>query len=452
MKLTFLGATRTVTGSKYLIEHRHLKVLIDCGLFQGYKALRLRNWEPFPVDPATINAIVLTHAHIDHSGYIPVLIKNGFKGKIYCTRATRDLCAILLPDSGHIQQEDSRRANKHRYTKHDPAEPLYTEKEGRRALRHFEAVDVGVKYALADDLHFTFSRTGHILGAACVTLQDQDRSILFSGDIGRLKDPILKSPAKMDGADYVVMESTYGDRLHGEEDPQAEIKQVVLDTIKRKGKLLIPSFAVGRAQMMLYFLYKLKAADEIPDIPIYLDSPMAINATNLLCKHKHDHHLSDFECKETGDVAIYTRTEEESKQLGALEGPAIIISASGMATGGRVLHHLKQILPQEQHTVLFVGFQAGGTRGDRLVRGAKELKLHGEMVPVRARIESIGSLSAHGDYLELLEWLRSFKKPPITTFLTHGESGSIQSFKEKIEAAYGWTVEVPEYLDTVQLD
>lgn len=448
MKLTFIGATETVTGSKYLLEHESKKILIDCGLFQGSKELRLRNWGGLPFNPADIDAVVLTHAHIDHSGYIPKLVKAGFKGPIYCTEATFDLCKILLPDSGHLQEEDAESANREGWSKHHPALPLYTEQEARDCLKYFRPLPFGQAHVLSGELNFAFHRAGHILGAAFIRVSDGYTSVLFSGDIGRFHNPIMKPPAKIQDADYLVVESTYGDRLHDKDDPTDDIEQIVRRTVARGGTLVIPAFAVGRAQILLYHFYVLKSEKRIPDIPIYLDSPMAINVTDLLHMHMNDHRLSPEECDAVCNVATYARTVAESKAISDNNNgmPKVIISASGMATGGRVLHHLKHYIGDPRNTVLLAGFQAAGTRGDRLDRGEKEIKIHGHFWPVRAEIVRLDNMSAHADYNEILTWLENFRSPPRRVFVTHGELEAAQAMKEKIEEKFGWNVIVPSYM------
>jgi len=447
VNLTFIGATETVTGSKYLLQYENKKILIDCGLFQGSKELRLRNWDGLPFNPATIDAVVLTHAHIDHSGYIPKLVKAGFRGPIYCTEATFDLCKILLPDSGHLQEEDAESANREGWSRHHPALPLYTEQEARDCLKYFKPLPFGQVHALGGELTFTLHRAGHILGAAFIRISAGYTSILFSGDIGRLHNPIMKPPAKIQDADYLVVESTYGDRLHNTDDPTEDIEKIVRRTVERGGTLVIPAFAVGRAQMMLYHFYVLKSEKRIPNIPIYLDSPMAINATELLHRHMADHRLSPEECEAVCNVATYTRTVEESKAISENNNgmPKVIISASGIATGGRVLHHLKHYVGDPRNTVLLAGFQAAGRRGDRLARGEKEIKFHVHLWPVRAEIVKLDNMSAHA-YSEILTWLENFSSPPRRVFVTHGEIEAAEAMKEKIEEAFGWNVLVPSYM------
>jgi len=449
MKLTFLGATGTVTGSKYLVEDGDKRILVDCGLFQGKKELRLRNWGELPFSPASLHAVILTHAHLDHSGYIPLLVKGGFKGPIYCSEATLDLCRILLPDSGHIQEEDAESANRHNYSKHNPALPLYTEQDARMCLENFKAVPFGQSHRISDEMSFTLHHAGHILGAAFIRLTgDGGTSILFSGDIGRMNNSIMNPPAQIQNADYLLVESTYGDRLHGQSDPAEDIRKIVERTIKRGGTVLIPAFAVGRAQEIMFYLHKLKAEGRLPhNLPIYLDSPMAESASDLLIKHLNDHRLSKELCAAVCNTATYIRTPEESRALDAnLAMPKIIISASGMATGGRILHHLKYYVGDQRNTVLLAGYQAEGTRGDRLARGEKETKIHGQIWPVRAEIAKLDNMSAHADSGEILTWLKNFTRPPRKVFITHGEPSSAQGLKKKIEEAFGWKVEVPVYM------
>lgn len=451
MKLSFLGATNTVTGSKNLLQLGNKTILVDCGLFQGYKELRLRNWDKLPIQPSQIDAVILTHAHIDHSGYLPLLVKNGFKGPIYASAATKDLCSILLPDSGHLQEEDARFANKYGFSKHKEALPLYTQKEAEHALKQFFVVDFDKRYKLFENSHFSLSRAGHILGAAIVTVEHHNKMIVFSGDLGRPHDPVMVEPAKISATDYLVIESTYGDRLHDKASPEVQLKRVITETAKRGGVVIIPAFAVGRAQSLLYYLYQLKRKKAIPDLPVFLDSPMAIDATRLLFKYMKEHRLDKDTCRDACNMATYTNSVEESKKIDSYHMPMIIISASGMATGGRVLHHLKMFAPDQRNTILFSGYQAGGTRGDRIVKGEHEVKIHGEMVPIRAKVENIDTLSAHADYQETLLWLENFKYPPKKVFITHGEPASALSLKQKIEEKFGWDCLIPNYLQTVDL-
>ncbi len=451
MELTFLGATGTVTGSKYLVHSGAKKILVDCGLFQGYKHLRLRNRAPLPVNPAEIDAVVLTHAHLDHSGYLPLLIKNGFSGKVYCSAATRDLCAILLPDSGHLQEEEARYANQRAYSKHTPALPLYTLEDAERALQAFSPISFDKDIALSKGLSARLIPNGHILGSACVLIKDAQTSLLFSGDLGRPNDLIMRAPERVRQADYLVMESTYGNRRHDPADPQIKLAEIIHRTVERGGTILIPSFAVGRAQTLLYYIYLLKATHAIPDIPVFLNSPMAADATRIFHKHRGEHRLTDAQCDAMCRAAQIVNSVEESKALNERKGPMIIISASGMATGGRVLHHLKVLAPDARNTILFAGFQAGGTRGAAMLNGADTIKMHGEYVPLHAEVVALDNLSAHADYEEIIEWLEHARTPPKQTFITHGEPAAADALRHRIEERLRWNVRVPDYLETVTL-
>jgi metallo-beta-lactamase family protein len=452
VKLTFLGATRTVTGSRYLIEAEGKKILVDCGLFQGFKELRLRNWSKFPVPPSEIHAVVLTHAHLDHSGYLPLLVKQGFRGRIYCTPPTLDLCKLLLPDSGYLQEEDARRANKYGYTKHKPALPLYTLADAEESLNYFHTVPFGQDATLADGIRFRFERVGHILGAASIYLTAEKRSIHFSGDIGRPNDPVMKPPVSPIETDYLVVESTYGDRRHEKTHPLDQLAAIISHTAARGGTIIIPVFAVGRAQSLMYYIHELKTTHRIPNIPVYLDSPMAINATDIMEKYLNEHRLSRDVCAAMTKEVTYVHTAEESKKLDQERYPKIILAASGMVTGGRVLHHIKHLAGDHKNTIIFAGFQAGGTRGDRILRGEKEVKIHGEMVPINAEITQLYSVSAHADYEEILGWLGHLRKAPITTFITHGEPSAAEAMKKHIEESHpNWSCVVPYHAQTVTL-
>lgn len=451
MDLSFLGATETVTGSKYLLSFNSHKILVDCGLYQGYKELRLRNWEKFPINPSQIDTVLLTHAHIDHTGYLPLLVKNGFKGKIYCSAGTKDLCAILLPDSGHLQEEEAKFANKYGYSKHKPALPLYTLEEANLTLNYFHSIPYDTLITLFEGFQFQFIRSGHIIGSSFIKIKHNDITLLFTGDLGRPHDSVMRPPSIIQTTDYLVIESTYGNRLHEKEHPKELFKNIINKTIHKGGSVIIPAFAVGRAQIILFYLSLLKKEKAIPNIPIYLDSPMAINATDILCKHKEDHQLSDKDCTEICDVAKYIQSVQESKEIDANPTPKIIISASGMATGGRVLHHIKNYAIDYKNTILFTGYQAGGTRGALMTQGAKEIKLLGQIIPIRANIEVLGNSSAHADYEEILEWLRHFNYPPQKTFITHGEPLAANALKNKIEENLGWNCEVPHLFQRVSL-
>ena len=449
MALTFLGGAGTVTGSKYLLDAPGARVLVDCGLFQGFKQLRLRNWAPFPVAPESIEAVVLTHAHLDHSGYLPLLVRNGFSGPILCTEATRDLCAILLPDSGYLQEKDAEFANRHGFSKHRPALPLYTRADAEASLARFAPVAFGQARRIGRNLTVRFLPAGHILGAAIVELVHRATRLVFSGDLGRPGSPTMLDPTPVRHADCLLVESTYGDRRHDARDPEDALAQVITRTAVRGGTVLVPAFAVGRTQTLLFHLHRLKAAGRIPDLPIFLDSPMAIDASELLCRHLEAHKLTEQECRSSCGVARYVRDVEESKALNANAVPKVIVSASGMATGGRVLHHLKRLAPDPRNTILFTGFQAGGTRGAALVAGAERVKIHGAYVPVRAEVDNLSMLSAHADADEILGWLRNFERPPAMTFVTHGEPAAADALRHRIEEELGWNCRAPEHGETV---
>ncbi|MCA9674677.1 MAG: MBL fold metallo-hydrolase [Dehalococcoidia bacterium] len=443
-RIQFLGATDTVTGSRYLVEARDARVLVDCGLFQGYRKLRERNWAGVPFDVSSLDAVVLTHAHIDHTGYVPKLCKLGFQGPIYCTHGTADLLQILLPDSGYLQEEDARRANKYGYTRHRPAEPLYTKRDAERSLGQLRPVGFGEPFEVASGVTGRFTRAGHILGSACLALRADGATTTFSGDVGRPRDPIMKPPAPLAPTDYLVIESTYGDRRHPAEEVADVLARVVTDTVERGGVIVVPAFAVGRAQHLLHLVATLRAQRRIPELPVFLDSPMAISATKIFCRHVEDHRLSEHECHAMCNSAHYTRTPDESKAIDRRSGPMLVISASGMATGGRVLHHLRCFLPDAKNAVLIVGYQASGTRGRSLVDGADELKIFGEYVPVRARVEQVQGLSAHADYAEMLDWLRPSGLSPRRVFVTHGEPAAADAFRRRLRDTFGWDVVVPE--------
>lgn len=447
MKIQFLGAVQTVTGSKYLIQANQTNILVDCGLYQGYKELRLRNWASLPINPKNIDYVLLTHAHIDHSGYIPLLVKNGFRGKILCTSATKDLCHILLPDSGHLHEEDARYANRKKYSKHHPALPLYTQKEAEISLKYFHEVSFEDRVKIAPNLHATFYYGGHILGASFIRLEHEHTSLLFSGDLGRQNDPLMYEPKAPPDSDFFVIESTYGNRTHDNTDPLIQLKAIINRTVKRGGSVIIPSFAVGRTQSLLYYLHELKAKKEIPDIPVFVDSPMATNATKIFAHYAEQNRLTKEQSKAVCAVAHYVNSVEESIALDNQKFPAIIISASGMATGGRVVHHIRHFAPKPNNTILFSGFQVGGTRGDRMLRGENEIKMFGQMIPVRAEIVQIENISAHADFTEMLNWLAHLKTAPRKIFITHGDVSAAQALKAQIEQRFHWNCEIPSYLD-----
>lgn len=451
IRLAFLGGAGTVTGSKYLLETSQSKILIDCGLFQGYKELRERNWRPLPFNPADLDAVVLTHAHIDHSGYLPALVRDGFKGPIFATAATKDLCAVLLPDSGYLQEREAERANRYGYSRHKPAKSLYTRLEAEKSLEQIVPVDFGVDNNILKHVDIRFSPAGHILGAATVQILTEGRKIRFSGDLGRLDDPVMVAPAPVDMADYLIVESTYGDRLHDNFDADEVISKIVNRVAARGGTILIPSFAVGRAQSLLFYIQRLKAADKIPDLPVFLDSPMAINASDIFCAYQTEHRLSEDQCRATCTVATYVRTVDESKAIGASPMPKIIISASGMATGGRILHHIVNYGSDRRNAILFAGYQAAGTRGQKITGGASSVKIFGRQIPIRAEVANLHALSAHADANEILTWLGNFKKPPRRTFITHGEPKASEALRQRIENELNWKCHIPEYEETVNL-
>lgn len=425
--------------------------MVDCGLFQGYKKLRLRNRNPLPFDPARIDAVILTHAHLDHSGYLPVLVKNGFSGEVICTQGTQALCGLLLPDSGYLLEADARYANRRGFSKHHPAMPLYTRADALHSLKSISPQPFGERIQVTRDCSIRFRYAGHILGAATIDMIAGGKRIVFSGDIGRYGDPLMFDPEPVPNADYLLVESTYGDRLHPDTAPQQELAAIISRTVERGGSVIIPSFAVGRAQSLLYHINALRQAGRLPDVPVYLDSPMASSATDLFCKHSEDHRLSAAQCRDAWDDVIYTRDVEHSKRLDTEPGSKIIISASGMVTGGRILHRLKRYAPDHRSTIVMTGFQAGGTRGAALLNGAEAVKIHGEYVPIRAEVVSLDMLSAHADQHELLRWLGEFRTAPKECFVVHGEAEASDRFRLKITEQFGWQSRVPEHRERVEL-
>ncbi len=452
MRLTFLGAAGTVTGSKYLVEANNRQILVDCGLFQGYKPLRLRNWAPFPIPGNAVDAVVLTHAHLDHSGYLPRLASHGFKGPVVASEATRELCRILLPDSGRLQEEEADYANRRGFSKHKPALPLYTEADAQRALERFEALPFQQARELLPGVRINLHPAGHMLGAAIVEVQAEGKSLVFSGDLGRPNDPIIVAPSAIEHADYLVVESTYGDRRHAGLNPETMLAEVIRRTAARGGMVVIPAFAVGRAQAVMYSIYRLKQAGAIPDLPVFLNSPMATDATEIYHRFRREHRLSPEECTGMCGAAKIVRTVEESRALNNLRYPSVIIAASGMATGGRVLHHLRAYAPDHKNTLLFPGFQAGGTRGALIVGGAPAVKIHGEEVAIRAEVVHLDQYSAHADYEEILAWLKGFRTPPRHTFVTHGELGAADAMRRRIGSTLAWQASCPEHLQSVALN
>ncbi|MBI2728461.1 MAG: MBL fold metallo-hydrolase [Polaromonas sp.] len=451
MKLAFLGAAGTVTGSKTLVTHEGKQLLVDCGLFQGYKNLRSMNWEEFPFDPKQLDAVVLTHAHLDHSGALPLLVKQGFRGPVFATPSTIEVCGVLLPDSGRLQEEDAEYANRRQRSKHTPALPLYTEEDAFRALRRLEPLPFDASAIGVVGMHLRLRPAGHILGASSVEVTAGETTVLFSGDLGRPDDLVMRAPAPIERADYIVTESTYGDRLHDGADAETLLGEVIRRTAARGGVVVIPAFAVGRAQSLLYSIYRLKERSEIPDMPVYLNSPMAIDMTDLYHRYRAEHRLSSEECIGMCQVAKMVRTVDESRALVAQHYPAVIVSASGMATGGRVLHHLKALAPDRRNTIVFAGFQAGGTRGGRIVAGEKSIRIHGEDVAVNAEVVSLPGMSAHADARQIVDWLKTSPKAPRGVFLNHGEPAPADALRQRVERELGWSVTVPRLGQTFEI-
>lgn len=452
MRIIFLGGAETVTGSKYLIETDSTRILIDCGLFQGYKWLRRRNWQPLPMGINQVDGVVLTHAHLDHSGFIPVLYKEGFRGPVFAHHATSGLCDILLADSGRIQEEDAKYLGKHKLSRHEKPEPLYDEATAKSAMRLFQGVEFHEQFEVGD-IKITLQPAGHILGASCVIIEAEGKRVGFSGDIGRPQDIMMYPPEPLPSLDLLLLESTYGNRLHAKtEDAEEQLEKVVNETSQSGGVLLIPSFSVGRAQLLQYLLVKLMDEQRIPKQPIYLDSPMAINVSGLYQRYHGLHKLTDSDCSRTFGAVEYTRSVDESKAIASQSGPHIIIAGSGMATGGRILHHFKRWLSDHRATVLFSGHQAGGTRGAKMLQGVESIKLHGQWLPVKARIRSLEGLSGHADYQEITDWLaQSQLKPDTPIQLVHGELDALEAFRDHLMQNTTYDVEVADYQSVYHL-
>lgn len=446
LTITFLGAADTVTGSKYLVQSGAQRLLVDCGLFQGYKTLRLRNWARLPVAPSDIDAVLLTHAHLDHSGYLPLLVREGFKGRVHATPGTRDLCNILLPDSGHIQEEDANFANRHGLSKHAMALPLYTKQDALDCAHHFQTEHWNHTFSPMPGWKATFTQAGHILGASSLLLEVDGRKVLFSGDLGRPQDDMMNPPDPPPDADTVVIESTYGNRQHPQTHMANELAPLLNKLAARGGVAVIPVFAVGRAQLVLQTIAKLKACNAIRQaLPIFLDSPMAVHTTALYSHHMDEHRLTPQEVKAMDHVATMVETTEESKALLSRHGPMVILSASGMATGGRVLHHLANYAGDHRNMIILTGFQSPGTRGATLASGKSTLRIHGQDVAVRAEVVQLESASAHADGNELIGWLRQMRTPPSQVYVVHGEREASDMLRQRIEHELHWRAVTPEH-------
>jgi metallo-beta-lactamase family protein len=459
-KLTFLGAAGTVTGSKYLVEAEGKRLMIDCGLFQGAKELRLRNWDALPEKPSSIDWCVLTHAHLDHTGYLPRFVRDGYRGPIYADAATIELCNLLLPDSAHLQEEDAAHAERHGYSKHQPTLPLYTSEEAQAALKAFREIPRAAPFAISTQFTVRPLDAGHILGSCMLelTITENGRKtvVLFSGDVGRYDQPILKNPAVPPQCDVLLCESTYGDRDHPSGSPEEAVADIVNRVAKRGGVIVVPAFAVGRTQALMYIVRKLEDVNRIPRLPVFVDSPMAISATDLYMRHHEDHDLIYTNEERNGNpldahTVHYMRTVDDSKKINDVKTPAIIISASGMATGGRILHHLEQRAPDRRNAILLAGFQAEGTRGRAIEDGAKTVRIHGQDVAIAAEVLNLRQFSAHAGKSELMRWLTGLASPPRQTYLVHGEPKASMALKSAIETNFSWRVSLPTYRQSVDL-
>ncbi|MGI8917246.1 MAG: MBL fold metallo-hydrolase RNA specificity domain-containing protein [Pyrinomonadaceae bacterium] len=463
--LSFWGGVGTVTGSKYLIESERAQVLVDCGMFQGLKELRERNWQDPPFDPRAIDAILITHAHIDHTGYLPRLVRQGFKGPVYCSRGTADLLKILLPDAGRLQEEDADYRNRHKVTRHAPALPLYTEDDAFASLELVRPLpNDGVAVEVAKGIRAGFRIAGHILGSSLVLVEIEGagadkvgRRVLFSGDLGHYDQPIIRDPVAPPECDYLLVESTYGDRLHDPEDPKDALTRIISDAAKRDGVVLIPAFAVGRTQELIYLIRELEDEKAIPVLPVYVDSPMAAAATTAYTNRKEEHDedyasvLAHQRHPLRTNKMITATSKAESKSLNQAQGARVIISASGMMTGGRVLHHAIRLVPDPNTTLVFVGYQAAGTLGRRILDGEPEVRVLGQRIPVRCRLDKIGGFSAHADWKEVIRWLEGLPTGPRQTFLTHGEPPAANAMAARIKERFGWTASVPTYGERFEL-
>jgi metallo-beta-lactamase family protein len=465
LRIRFLGAAGTVTGSRFLLETPRAKVMLDCGLFQGPKKLRLRNWNPLPLEPSEISSVVLTHGHLDHCGRLPRLVRDGFGGKVLATAPTIEIAKLILADSGRLQEEQAEYANRKGFSKHRPALPLYTEEDAARAVTRLSPAPYEEWIEAADGVRVRLRSAGHILGSTSVMVEVENgkgdpRRILVSGDLGQGGEPLMTSAAAIGepAPDAILVECTYGGRAHREQSLDDALTEAINEVVARRGVALIPAFAIGRTTLVLYRLEQLERAGAIPEIPIYVDSPMAVSANEVYCHFGNDPNLAadlrvdsaDF-CPLRDDNTHYVHSVEESKRLNGLRGPAIIVSASGMLTGGRVIHHLKRLLPDERNSILLVGYQAAGTRGWRLQQGEEQIKMHGQLVPRRAEVVNIRGFSAHGDETDLLDWLATAPRPPQRTFLVHGEPESLAAMEGAVRDRLGWPTAIPEYLESVEL-
>ncbi|GAA1448875.1 MBL fold metallo-hydrolase RNA specificity domain-containing protein [Leifsonia poae] len=449
--LRFLGATDTVTGSRYLLETPAGRILVDCGLFQGYKTLRERNWKPFAVDPASIDAVLITHAHLDHTGYLPALVRDGFRGTIHATHGTTDLSRLILPDSGRLLEEQASFATRHHTSKHETPRPLYTEQDALTALERFRSHRFDDQVPLGNGVSARFVPAGHILGAAQVHVDAQGARVHLTGDLGRQDDPLMQPPRALEETDVLVTESTYGNRTHPLEDPSTPLGEIITRVCSRGGVVLLPAFAVGRAESLLLHLSRLRRRGEIPDVPVYLNSPMAVNASDIYGRYPQEQRISSHEFKAMYSLATLVRTVDESKLLNLRGGPAVIISASGMLEGGRILHHIVAYGSDPRNAIVLTGFQAGGTRGAALQRGERTLRIYGRDVSIRAEVLTLQTLSAHADASQILDWLRASPTPPKVTFVTHGEPDASDALRRRIQNTLGWTAHVPDLGETVNV-
>ncbi len=443
MKIHFLGGTGTVTGSKTLIEHNETRILVDCGMFQGLKAFRELNWEPLAVEPSTIDFVLLTHGHLDHCGWLPLLVKNGFKGKIFCTSPTKQITKLILLDSAKIQEEEASKANQEHFSKHDPAKPLYTVSDSEQVIPFFRVVEKDLQIRLTDDAFFTFFQAGHILGACSISLHVDGKKFVFSGDIGQDDDVLMYPPQRPKAADYIFLESTYGNRIHPNNNVYFELEKIINETVEKGGNVIIPSFAVERAQTLMYLLWQLKKQNRIPDVPYIIDTPMGIKVIDVFKENIKWHKLNPHECEEM--CSMFTMISDFEDSIAAIysKQPKVVIAASGMITGGRVLSYLERYIDKPENTVMLVGYQAEGTRGRKLLEGDKEIKFFGKYYTVNARVVLVEGLSAHGDQNDLLNWLKELQAPPKMIFMVHGENEAADALRLKIMETFNYNCKVP---------